>query len=266
MFLVMPVITVVRLSETSVLFTATSPSEGAIYPLWMLATDTGWTVKPDPAWVLDSTPTEIDGLTAGATYIFTAYISNGLEKSLSSPVRVITLTADEDDGTPDGVLSRPLHYLRETIAASETFRNWVGATTGTEEENLAAARLRVAIIRDSSGQLPIVTIGHGDQFGKQQIAGGLHNHLRLAGSLSMTIDAAVAAGDTDEIAAYKFENKVGAILDEMEAVAGTGGYLDISGWEIKDGPYFCPVDERDNSDNAVEKIQMDILIFVGQGG
>ena len=189
----------------------------------------------------------ISGLTAGTTYLVSAYSDNG-EYSTFAPVQVVTLTASTSDD-PTGSLSVPLGLLADTLAASAAFRAWVGATTGTEEENLAAALARIYEYESESWTRPYALVSHDDLWAAEKIADGTRNLFSHNGELFLGFEAD-ATGTDAESSARAFSNTVGTILDEMKALAGTPGYLNIVDIMKKTGPQRCRPDRRDEADAA----------------
>jgi len=190
----------------------------------------------------------ISGLTAGTTYLVSAYSDNG-EYSTFAPVQVVTLTASTSDD-PTGSLSVPLGLLADTLAASAAFRAWVGATTGTEEENLTAALARIYEYESESWTRPYGLVSHDDLWHAGKIADGSHNLFSHDGELFLGFEADAEETGDAELSARRFSNTVGTILDEMKALAGTPGYLNIVDIQKKTGPQRCRPDRRDEADAA----------------
>lgn len=139
---------------------------------------------------------------------------------------------------PTGMVSLPLHYLRETIAATSAFQTWTGTA------NKAAALAYVPVLVDTVGDLPVCAVGWGEGLARSVVAGGTHSHFVQEGDLSMLFLGAIS-GDHDEAdAAYTFLNSIGAILADMEELAGTAGYLDIRGFVLDLGPRRANEDEK----------------------
>ena len=200
----------------------------------------------------------IAGLTAGTTYLVSAYSDNG-EYSTFAPVQVVTLTASTSDD-PTGSLSVPLGLLAATLAASAAFRAWVGATTGTEQENLAAAQARIYEYESESWTRPYGLVSHDDLWHAGKIADGSHNLFSHDGELFLGFEADAEETGDAELSARRFSNTVGTILDEMKALAGTPGYLNIVDIQIKTGPQRCRPDRRDEADAAEDYWQAEFRI------
>lgn len=148
---------------------------------------------------------------------------------------------------PTGLFSLPIHYLRLTIAGSETFQAWVGA------EDAAGALDSVHIVALRSGfTLPFAVIDWTKSFTRTKLAGGVRNHFEQAGDLALIFRAAVDSEHSDAEAAYTFLNEVGAIVEEIEELAGQAAYLNINGIYLEDGPYRPGEDEEQTSGDYYE--------------
>lgn len=214
--------------------------------------------------------------------------------------------------TPADILSLPIHYLRETIAASANFRTWVSAA------DVAGARLRihynqvivamakatitsgaiasiavpeggtgytaapdVAVKGDGSGgrataavsggSVSSITVTNGgsdytdenteivvdlpthpfavimwaDNWARVMEAAGDRNHFIQEGDLLLVLRASVSESHDEADALFTFTNSVGAIIEDMEALAGTAGYLNITGMSFEEQPQRPLEDEID---------------------
>lgn len=122
--------------------------------------------------------------------------------------------------SPSGILSLPLDYLRTTIANSSTFRTW------TSSASVAAAKARVYLVESAAPTYPFALVGWKDGMQLDSEEGGARNFFRQDGSLELLFRSQVSdAFDSDDV--YSHLNNVGAILQEMAALAGQAGYLDI---------------------------------------
>lgn len=140
--------------------------------------------------------------------------------------------------TPTGMISLPLDHMRKTIADSAAFRTWVGAA------DQAAALAKVYPVLTTATTPPFAVVDWAENFRRLKVAGGTRNFFRQEGDLTVLFRGAVNAAHDDADAAYTFLNTVGAILAEMEALAGTAGYLDITGITLVDGPSRPLEDEK----------------------
>ncbi len=125
-------------------------------------------------------------------------------------------------------LSKPIDFLRDTIANSATFITWTGSA------NAAAAKLKVFVNEQGSPDedLPLsampLAIVQWESFDRFFTSKGENNLFESDGSLSLRFYAGITDDDNEESALYEFLNNVGAVIDEMGQLAGTAGFLDIT--------------------------------------
>lgn len=127
--------------------------------------------------------------------------------------------------TPTGPYALAMSYLEDLIVESATFRNSIA--TGTSKTD---ARARVywpgtpepaptiwpfAVIRNAEGQSL--------SFNHSGAGGGYPNY-----PLTIMLENAASASDTPKERLVKFLNWVGAIVKEMNAVARTPGFLEVT--------------------------------------
>ena len=129
---------------------------------------------------------------------------------------------------PTGMISLPLSYLRATLAASETFQTLAGAA------DAAAALAHIKLIEGPPTSIAVVGLEQG--FTRTASSGGARSYFEGDVGLELILRIAVADGATDADAFYTGMNTAGAIQKEMEALAGTAGYLDITAMTLKEGP------------------------------
>lgn len=132
---------------------------------------------------------------------------------------------------PTGMLSLPIDFLRNTVASSSTFQGW----TSTANESAAKARVH-AVNAAASATAPMAVVGWQPGYVRTKDGGGIRNHFTGNGPLFLLFRAGITESDNAD-AEYAFLNKVGAILSEMELVAGTATYLDTESVTLTDGPY-----------------------------
>jgi len=140
--------------------------------------------------------------------------------------------------SPTGMLSLPLHYLRLTVAGSSNFQTWVGAANATE------ALARVYPILTDTLTLPLAAVDFADNFRRSLFASDVRNWFKQEGDLAVLFRASIDSEHNEADAAYTFLNSVGAIISDMEALAGKPGYLDISGITVDAGPQRPLEDEK----------------------
>lgn len=138
---------------------------------------------------------------------------------------------------PTGHLSLPIDLLRKTVAGSTTFQAW----TGTADAAAALARVH-AVQADASAAKPFAVVDWARSYSRRRDAGGTRNHFQATGSLSLLFRAQITEADAGD-AAYDFLNKVGAVLADMEGLAGTAGYLDVEEIRLVEGPERPEEDE-----------------------
>lgn len=150
--------------------------------------------------------------------------------------------------TPTGMLSLPIDYLRNTVASSSTFRTW----TSTASEALAKVRVH-AVSAASNATAPLAVAGWLPGYTRTKVGGASRNHFEGQGQLILLFRAAISeAANAD--AEYDFLNKVGAVVSEMELVAGTATYLDIESITLSDGPYRPEENESQGIGNYYEAL------------
>jgi len=176
--------------------------------------------------------------------------------------------------TPTGIISLPLHYLRLTVAGSSSFQTWVGA------EDAAGALAYVfgeevewgsdTAAADKLG--PFAYVAWAENWARERYGVGDHNLFAQRGDLTLAFRAPIAAAYqnaqdgsdyTGLDAATAFGNTVGAIIAEMEVLAGTAGYLDIATIAMDGTPERATNDE---ADSVGHYYQVSFTISWGEGG
>lgn len=127
--------------------------------------------------------------------------------------------------TPTSIVSLPLQYLKATIAASAAFQGLVGAA------NEAAAMAFVHIVSVPGTVSPpyaVVDVMTGTWEAR---AGGTRKFFEQFGTLEFQLRAAISDSSDAEQGneAVDFLNTAGEILEDMLQLAGTPGYLAITG-------------------------------------
>jgi len=237
-----PGITAVRLSATSIRVTIEGDAGVTNEVRYKLSSAAVWADGGDRA---GDGVVDIADLTTGNSYIITCFSQSGDLVSEPAAAVVVTVTADVDDGTPAGGLSLPLSYLKETLAGSTVFRTWVGATTGTEEENIAAAKLRIYTGEAEADNWvrPYALIDHNTNWNAEKRAEP--NAFDYHGGLLLAFEADLSGGDDAlETMLYKFTNQCGQIVDQMKLLSGVYPYLTITDINLEDGPVRCSKEER----------------------
>ena len=75
---------------------------------------------------------------------------------------------------------------------------------------------------------PFAVVDWGENILRSDYAGGSHNWFLQAGDLVIIFRIAINAEHSSATAADVFMNRIGRIITDMEALAGTGGYLNIT--------------------------------------
>lgn len=143
--------------------------------------------------------------------------------------------------TPTGIISLPLHYLRQSIAASTTFQTWVGADDAEEALDNIYSVATIVFTR------PFAVVDWAKNFKRTKNAGGTRNHFEQSGELAMLFRGSIDPTHNDSDAAFAFLNTVGAIISEIEELAGVADYLDIVSITLDQGPHRPGEDEAKTS-------------------
>jgi len=149
---------------------------------------------------------------------------------------------------PTEMISLPLHYLRLMPADSATFRTWVGAADQAE------ALARVYVNREASPVRPFAVAAWATNWGREATSGGGRNYFEQVGDLMLMFEDDIAAGLDEADAYYTFTNTVGAILAEIEALAGQAGYLNIVSIAVENGPARPGSDEKQTTDDFYQAL------------
>lgn len=129
-----------------------------------------------------------------------------------------------------GSYSLPLENLRILVANSSTFQTWVGAIDAT------AALARIYKIAKAEAGLvrPFCMVDH-ESTSKTKIAEP--NTFEPSGALRLFFEDVPDDSDaSNEAIIEAFTNEVGGIIDDMEALAGTDGFLMATGFNESSPP------------------------------
>jgi hypothetical protein len=123
-------------------------------------------------------------------------------------------------------LALPRTYLAATVAASASFQTWTGTLNAT------AALTRIFYEETTPDKATPIAIVTSNNFRRDKIAGGTRNYFEGHGDLYLFFRDVVLLGesavDADvQNALDTFENNVGNVINDLEALAGQAGYLDI---------------------------------------
>jgi len=206
--------------------------------------DTGWTTGEARSGDGDIAQTGLDNNT---WYQFVVVSSSGGYNSVPSEVVACYVTDSSSD--PAGALSLPVYHLQTLVCASGTFQALVGVTSGTEAERIAAARAhcyRIAVDEPIPAKRPFALVTQHEDWSQESEAGGTGHAYTGSGTLYVRFEVDVADADQDDhAAAYQtFANTVGTIIAEMQALAGTAGYLSVHAVELAGPIQRSGPDER----------------------
>jgi len=115
--------------------------------------------------------------------------------------------------TPTGILSLPLARLRTLVAACSAWTSWGGALGDIYMVTAEPTSVRpFAVITDSDEW-----IAESDSSDPTAV------NFRENGTLLMTVEADVDADHSVDDAAFDFRNNLGALIEDMMDLSGTGG-------------------------------------------
>lgn len=123
--------------------------------------------------------------------------------------------------------------MRLLLADCASFRSWVGAAD-------QAAALAKIFVRGDIDVLsrPFAVVGPNGVDERERVAGGTRNVFMARGEVLVHFESDVASGDagSHEAAFYAFENVIGAIVDEIQLLSGSDGYLNLEGFRQVEEP------------------------------
>lgn len=133
--------------------------------------------------------------------------------------------------TPVNGLSLPLSHMRDLLAATSAFQEWTGAADADE----AKAHIYLVNLPQSDLQRPFALVGFSDKWKREKIA---QYQYQTTGELYLTFEADVAIADqgSESDAVFGFMNPLGAVIDEITAIAGTDNYLNVIEMEMPSLP------------------------------
>lgn len=150
--------------------------------------------------------------------------------------------------TPAGMVSLPLHYLRLSIADSAAFRTWVGASTQAE------ALARIYINRETTPTRPFAVVAWDRNWSREAISGGGRNYFEQRGDLMLMFEDDIADGLDEADAYFTFTNTVGAIIEDIEELAGQAGYLNVVSIAVENGPARPTEDEKQETSDYYQAL------------
>ena len=151
---------------------------------------------------------------------------------------------------PTGILSTPRSLLQSALAESDAFADW--CELSPDANPLHHVHFSLFRQDDMRNFYPIALIDW-RSFAIEQISGGGKNHLWPSPSNSLRlIFEDLDRGGTDptghDVASLKegdtiFCNRLGAVLDDLNTIAGTGGALSITKIQMEQSPTRNPVQD-----------------------
>lgn len=139
-----------------------------------------------------------------------------------------------------------LFNLETLIASSAAFRTWTGTA------NVAAARDRIYYpdTDDDDVTRPAAFIGAGPSYMMESKGGGEGSHVDFGGgAMGMDFEANVTEDDPKD-AFNAFANEFDAVIVEMNALAGTSGFLNVRAIRRTAGPARSEPDEGEEGGNT----------------
>lgn len=159
---------------------------------------------------------------------------------------------------PTGEFSLLLANLTTLIAKSASFRTGCGITTGTEAAKQAAAEARVywpghALPDPAVRPFAWIRLGDGGEFVGDDTGGaGFYPRMRLR----VLFEKDASTDDEAKERHVKFWNWVGAVVAEMQALAKTAGYLEVTGMTLTDAVMSDPREKE-----AFDQAEFELRIF-----
>jgi hypothetical protein len=165
------------------------------------------------------------------------------EFSLPSASAFVTVSAGAPEAAA-GRVSLPLEAVRTLVASSATFQAQVGA----DSAETAKACIHIGAVRPEFCGTSLALISHAGGRDGAVAAGAAYSFAR-SGDAEVQVEFELPAEyrhegqDLAEDAYLWFANRLGAIVMEMQALAGAPGYLDARSIEIGEIERTCFEDE-----------------------
>lgn len=144
----------------------------------------------------------------------------------------------------------PLTRLKYLLARCDTFRVWVGVTTGTEAEKLAATLARIHVrLADPAATQPFALIEGTRNHRASRSAAGGNAFVRMY-RCRLTFFADYTHTDTlvtERAAIQDAVDTIDPILDEMHTLSGSGSYLRWDSMSEEQQPVHTAYDPEDDS-------------------
>jgi len=202
--------------------------------LYRTGTDAAWTAGESRVGDGDIAQA---GLSAAA-YHFLVQSRN--DDGYSIPSNLVALEVKDTTSLAGaGDLTNAEDDLKDLLAASSTFQDWVGAT-GDAATKLAFAKTRIYVDWETSPTRPFACVRFdvpADQRSRA-VAGGSRQRYLGGGTLGLLFEAQVDGTITnpaDQMRAFK--RTIDQIVADMEALSGSGGYLIVRAFRTAEGPF-----------------------------
>lgn len=140
---------------------------------------------------------------------------------------------------PTGILSQPLARMRNLIAASPAFQAWVGASNSLEA--LPHVHL-LSTTRKPSLPLCLIDLGDGFERVRTTLVNG--RPFESSGQIVVYFRDLVAPGADPVDAAYAFTNRLGAVWQDFERLAGKPDRVGITQISLSSPPTRIEADRR----------------------
>jgi len=157
-----------------------------------------------------------------------------MRSSLASWTAVL---ADELTATPSGPISLPLDHMRTLLANLAAMQDWLDVGSAAEALN-SIYLVAVDDPVDAPIATPYAVVVQGERgcWSGRRTAGGAAARFAGSGVIDVLFQADVAASLSYADAELTFTNSVGAILSEIDGVAGSNEYLNVTGMRVIWGP------------------------------
>ncbi len=143
--------------------------------------------------------------------------------------------------TPSSILSIPMAMLRDHIASCSAFQTWVNEETAQR----AKTRVHIVAFDPQTKDLPFAHVYMTDDWETVSIAGGAAEWFETTRSLDVCFQGPIPPelADNADDAMLDFLNHMGAILEDMLALAGQAGYVAINAIRMVDPAWRNDDDE-----------------------
>lgn len=210
-----------------------------LYALWR--TSAGEFSAPSEAFKrTGSGDLAVTGLTNELRYGFLLVAKAGALWSLPSEEEGFA-TPTAGSTAAAGVLARPAQLFKTLLAACPAYQAMVAAGSAEEALDSIHKFCVPGAAADIAAKRPFSVVAQGNAFTRTRDASGARDSFYGAGDVAWLLERAVPAALADHDhhaeAADDFMNAVGAVIEDIEELAGTGAYLNVTGIELAAGPH-----------------------------